>query len=113
VALHSLYEGVTSIEHAPAPLRPIFREYKTYMDDRMRGDAALHDCHGLYVRPGEERFVTPELIRHTTMTSPPEELCDRIRALERAGVKQIALIPTHGEFDAFLREFSEKVIARL
>jgi 5,10-methylenetetrahydromethanopterin reductase len=117
VALHSLYEGVTSIEQAPAPLRPIFKEYKAYMDDRMRGDEryylTLHDGHGLYVRPGEERFVTAELIRHTTMTSPPEELCERIRALEQAGVKQIAFIPTHGEFDAFVREFSDKVIARL
>jgi alkanesulfonate monooxygenase SsuD/methylene tetrahydromethanopterin reductase-like flavin-dependent oxidoreductase (luciferase family) len=117
VALHSLYEGVTSIEQAPAPLRPIFQEYKAYMDDRMLGDEryylTLHDGHGLYVRPGEERFVTAELIRHTTMTSPPEELRERIRALEGAGVKQIAFIPTHGEFDAFVREFSDKVIARL
>lgn len=117
VALHSLYEGVTSIEQAPAPLRPIFLEYKVYMDDRMRGDEryylTLHDGHGLYVRPGEERFVTAELIRQTTMTSPPEELCERIRALARAGVKQIAFIPIHGEFDAFVREFSDKVIARI
>ncbi len=117
VALHSLYEGVTSIEQAPAPLRPIFREYKAYMDDCMHGDEryylTLHDGHGLYVRPGEERFVTAELIRHTTMTSAPEELCERIRALERADLKQIAFIPTHGEFDAFVREFSDKVIARL
>jgi len=117
VALHSLYEGVTSIEQAPVPLQPIFKEYKAYMDDHMRGDEryylTLHDGHGLYVRPGEERFVTAELIRHTTMTSPPEELCERIRALERAGAKQIAFIPTHGEFDAFVREFSDKVIARV
>jgi 5,10-methylenetetrahydromethanopterin reductase len=117
VALHSLYEGVTSIEQAPAPLRPIFKEYQAYMDDRMRGDEryylTLHDGHGLYVRPGEERFVTAELIRHTTMTSPPEQLCERIRELEKAGVKQIAFIPTHGEFDAFAREFRDRVIARL
>lgn len=116
VALHSLYEGVTGIEQAPAPLRPIFQEYKAYMDDHIRGDERyylkLHEGHGLYVRPGEERFITAELIRHTTMTSPPEELCDRIRALARAGLKQIAFIPTHGEFDAFVREFSDKVIAR-
>jgi alkanesulfonate monooxygenase SsuD/methylene tetrahydromethanopterin reductase-like flavin-dependent oxidoreductase (luciferase family) len=116
VALHSLYEGVTSIEQASAPLRPIFQEYKVYMDDRMRGDEryylTLHDGHGLYVRPGEERFVTAELIRHTTMTAPPEELCERIRALERAGVKQLAFIPPHGEFDAFAREFSDQVIER-
>jgi 5,10-methylenetetrahydromethanopterin reductase len=117
VALHSLYEGITSIEQAPAPLRPIFREYKTYMDDRMDGDEryylTLHDGHGLYVRPGEERFVTAELVRHTTMTSPPEELRERIRALEGAGVKQIAFIPTHGEFDSWVHEFSEKIIARV
>jgi 5,10-methylenetetrahydromethanopterin reductase len=117
VALHSLYEGVTSIEQAPAPLRPIFKEYKAYMDDRTRGDEryylTLHDGHGLYLRAGEERFVTAELIRHTTMTSPPEELCERIRALERAGLKQIAFIPTHGDFDGFVREFSDKVIGRL
>jgi alkanesulfonate monooxygenase SsuD/methylene tetrahydromethanopterin reductase-like flavin-dependent oxidoreductase (luciferase family) len=117
VALHSLYEGVTSIEQAPEPLRPIFQEYKSYMDERMRGDhqyyLKLHEGHGLYVRPGEERFVTADLIRHTTMTSPPEELCERIRALERAGVRQIAFIPTHGEFDAFVREFSDKIIAEI
>jgi 5,10-methylenetetrahydromethanopterin reductase len=116
VALHSLYEGVTSMEQAPAPLRPIFQEYKAYMDDRMRGDEryylTLHDGHGLYIRPGEERFITAELIQHTTMTSPPEELCDRIRTLERAGVKQIAFIPTHGEFEDFVREFSQKILSR-
>jgi 5,10-methylenetetrahydromethanopterin reductase len=117
VALHSLYEGVTSIEQAPAALRPIFQEYQGYMDDRMRGDERyylkLHEGHGLYVRPGEERFVTAELIRHTTMTSPAEELRERIHLLEQAGVKQIAFIPPHGEFDAFVREFSEDVINRL
>jgi 5,10-methylenetetrahydromethanopterin reductase len=117
VALHSLYEGVTTIEQAPAPLAPIFEEYKAYMDDRLRSDGRyylkLHEGHGLFVRPGEERFVTAELIRHTTMTSVPEELCERIRTLARAGLKQIALIPPSGEFEAFVREFSDKVIARL
>jgi 5,10-methylenetetrahydromethanopterin reductase len=117
VALHSLYEGVTSIEQAPASLRPIFKEYKAYMDDRLRGNEqyylTLHDGHGLYVRPGEERFVTAELIRNTTMTSPPDDLCDRIRALEEVGLKQIAFIPPHGEFDSFVREFSDKVISRV
>lgn len=117
VALHSLYEGVTTIEQAPAPLRPIFQQYKAYMDDRVRGDEryylTLHDGHGLYMRPGEESFVNAELIRHTTMTSPPQELCDRIRALEGAGVKQIAFIPPQGEFQTFVREFSGNVIARI
>jgi alkanesulfonate monooxygenase SsuD/methylene tetrahydromethanopterin reductase-like flavin-dependent oxidoreductase (luciferase family) len=117
VALHSLYEGVTSIEQAPALLRPIFAEYKAYVDERMRGDEhyylTLHDGHGFYVRPGEERFVTGELVRHTTMTGPPEELRERVRNLAEAGVKQIAFIPTPGEYETFVREFSEQIIARV
>ncbi len=116
VALHSLYEGVTSIEQAPVPLRSIFQQYQSYVDEHIRSDERyylkLHEGHGLYVRPEEERFVTAELIRYTTMTSPPEDLCERIGALERAGVKQIAFIPPYGEFDSFVREFSETVIAR-
>jgi alkanesulfonate monooxygenase SsuD/methylene tetrahydromethanopterin reductase-like flavin-dependent oxidoreductase (luciferase family) len=117
VALHSLYEGVTGIEQAPPPLRPIFAEYKSYMDDRMRGDdryyLTLHDGHGLYIRPGEERFVSSELVRHTTMTASPEELRERVKGLAGAGVKQIAFIPTLGEYETFVREFSEQIIARV
>jgi 5,10-methylenetetrahydromethanopterin reductase len=117
VALHSLYEGVTSLEQAPSVLRPIFKEYKAYMDDRLHGDESyylkLHEGHGLYVRPEEERFVTAELIRHTTMAAPPEELCERIRLLARGGVKQIAFIPPFGESDAFAREFSDQIMARV
>jgi alkanesulfonate monooxygenase SsuD/methylene tetrahydromethanopterin reductase-like flavin-dependent oxidoreductase (luciferase family) len=117
VALHSLYEGVTRLEQAPAPLRPIFARYKAWVDERSRGNdryyLTLHDGHGLYVRPDEERFITAELVRHTTMTAPPEELRGRLRALADAGVKQVALIPTPGEFEKFVREFSEQIMTRL
>jgi hypothetical protein len=117
VALHSLYEGVTSVEMAPAPIRPLFEEYKAYMDDRILDDSRyylrLHDGHGLYLRPDEERFVTAELIRHTTMTSAPEDLRGRLRALAAAGVKQVAFIPAAGRFEEFARTVSDEVMARL
>jgi 5,10-methylenetetrahydromethanopterin reductase len=117
VALHSLYEGVTSVEMAPAPLRPLFEQYKAYMDDRIRGDdryyLRLHDGHGLYLRPDEERFVTAEVVRHTTMTSAPEDLRGRLRALAAAGVKQVAFIPATGRFEEFARTFSDQIIAQL
>ena len=46
------------------------------------------------------------------MSAPPEELLERLRALAAAGVKQVAFIPPLGKFDSFVREFSEKVIAK-
>ncbi|MGH7246773.1 MAG: LLM class flavin-dependent oxidoreductase [Pseudomonadota bacterium] len=116
VALHSLYETAQDAEAAPAPIRPLFAAYKAYLDDRMarheRYYLELHDGHGLYVRPGEERFVTAELVGHTTMTSTPAALLERLRALSAAGLKQVAFIPTPGSYTEFVREFSEKIIAR-
>jgi 5,10-methylenetetrahydromethanopterin reductase len=117
VALHALYEGVTSVEMAPAAIRPVFEEYKAYMDDRMGGDSRyylqLHDGHGLYLRPDEERFATAELIQHATMTSAPDDLRGRLRALAAAGVKQVAFIPATGHFREFTRTFSDEIMARL
>lgn len=116
VALHSLYETAKSPEAAPEPLRPLFAAYKTFIDQQQlpkdRYYLELHDGHGIYVRPEEERFVTPEVIRVTTMTATPEELLERLRALEAEGVKQVAFIPTPEAFAEFVQHFGEKVIAR-
>lgn len=64
------------------------------MGSNIRGDdqyyLTLHDGHGLYIRRDEDRIVTRHLVRHTTMTAPPEELRERVRSLGKAGVKQIA-----------------------
>jgi hypothetical protein len=46
------------------------------------------------------------------MTAPPEELIERLHALEAAGVKQVAFLPAMGTFESFVREFSEKVAAQ-
>lgn len=115
VALHALYESIKNVDDAPAPIRATFAAYKEHADRRLRNNPAyyveLHDGHGLYVQPAEERFVTAELIRHTTMTATPEELRLRLRALEVEGVRQVAFIPTPASFKSFVSEFGEKIIA--
>jgi len=117
LAMHALYERVQQPTAAPDAIRPIFAEYATFMDQQRqrageRYYLELHDGHGLYLRPEEARFVTPEVVRATTMTATPEELIERLRALEAAGVKQVALLPAMGTFESFVREFAERVMAR-
>ncbi|MBM4258789.1 MAG: LLM class flavin-dependent oxidoreductase [Deltaproteobacteria bacterium] len=117
LAMHALYERVQNPTAAPDAIRPIFSHYQTFIDEQKRrlGDRyylTLHDGHGLYLQPEEERFVTPDVVRATTMTAMPEELLERLHALERAGVKQVAFLPATDTFGEFVREFSEKVIAR-
>jgi 5,10-methylenetetrahydromethanopterin reductase len=117
VALHALYESVKSAEAAPAAIRATFAAYKEYADHRLANNPAyymkLHDGHGLYLQPGEERFVTAELIRHATMTATPQDLISRLRALEAEGVRQVAFISTPDSVESFAREFGEEIIARM
>jgi hypothetical protein len=116
VALHALCESIKSAEAAPAPIRATFATYKEYTDRRLANNPTcymdLHDGHGLYMQPGEERFVTAELIRHAPMTATPADLISRLRALEAEGVRQVAFIPTPASVERFAREFGDKVIAR-
>jgi alkanesulfonate monooxygenase SsuD/methylene tetrahydromethanopterin reductase-like flavin-dependent oxidoreductase (luciferase family) len=117
VALHALYERVQNPAAAPAPIQPLLSAYAAFVDQqRQRAGEQyyleLHDGHGLYLRPEEARFVTPEVVRTTTMTATPEELVERLRALEAAGVKQVAFISPLETFENFVREFAEKVIAK-
>jgi alkanesulfonate monooxygenase SsuD/methylene tetrahydromethanopterin reductase-like flavin-dependent oxidoreductase (luciferase family) len=118
LALHALYERVQNPSASPEAIRPIFSEYSTFIDQQRQRAGKhyyleLHDGHGLYLRPEEARFVTPEVVRATTMTASPEELRERLHALEAAGVKQVAFIPPLNGFEAFVREFAEKVVGRV
>src|SRR5437867_1207224 len=61
---------------------------------------ALHEGNLMWVRPEEERFVTPELIRMATFTATAPELRDRIRALGAAGYQQLAVQVVPGQEDA-------------
>ncbi len=117
VALHALYERVQNPNASPEVIRPIFSEYAAFTDQQRqrlgeRYYLELHDGHGLYLRPEEAHFVTPEVVRATTMTAPPEELIERLHALEAAGVKQVAFLPPLGAFETFMQEFADQVLAK-
>ena len=115
VALHSLYETLREPEAAPAPLLSVFAQYKAFMEQRLQDKDEyyfdLHDGHCLYVREEEARFVTPEVVQATTLTARPEALLERLRSLERAGVRQVTFIPTFDAFEEFVTTFGEKVLA--
>src|SRR2546426_271464 len=66
----------------------------------------LHKGHLMWVRPEEERFVTPELIRMATFTATAAELRERIRALAAAGYQQLAVQVVPGQEDA-LEDWAE------
>jgi hypothetical protein len=57
----------------------------------------VHEGHTIYVKPGEERYLTPEVIAAFSMTAPRERLIERIKELEAAGMDEIAFcVPNEG-----------------
>jgi alkanesulfonate monooxygenase SsuD/methylene tetrahydromethanopterin reductase-like flavin-dependent oxidoreductase (luciferase family) len=72
----------------------------------------LHDGHSTYLVPGERRFVTPEAIQATTLVGSPEEICARVRAAERAGLRELTVLPPSDTSREMLKEFSELVMQR-
>jgi 5,10-methylenetetrahydromethanopterin reductase len=73
----------------------------------------VHEGHMVFLKEGEERFVGADGIKLITLTGPPDEVLERVRALAAAGVDNLAVqaLPGHGR--DLVEEFSRHVIARL
>lgn len=103
---------------APPELAPLAKRYfdehimkmKTPLEKRFQ---EMHYGHLAFLREGEERFITPELVKMSTLTGPPGEIIDRIHALEDAGVTNIALNVCGTDGREMIREFGNEIICKL
>lgn len=59
----------------------------------------LHRGHTLFLRPEEADVITGDLIREMTFTATVPELRERLRALARAGFRQVAVLIVEGQED--------------
>jgi alkanesulfonate monooxygenase SsuD/methylene tetrahydromethanopterin reductase-like flavin-dependent oxidoreductase (luciferase family) len=75
--------------------------------------ARIHAGHGVAVHPEERRFITPALTSALTLTGHPEELVERLRTLDKAGMKTLMLAPGHDDRFSSLERFSRLVMRRL
>ena len=73
----------------------------------------MHHGHLISLPKEEEHFVTPELIKMSTLTGPPGEIIDRIHQLEDAGVTNIALNVCGTDGREMIREFGNEIICKV
>jgi hypothetical protein len=95
---HFAYEtwSIRRDENAvPPPFRPFWEEYRAYVDGMAtpedRRYLQVHDGHATWLAPAERRFLTEEAIRAVTIVGSVDEVVDRVRNAERAGVTELAL----------------------
>jgi 5,10-methylenetetrahydromethanopterin reductase len=102
VAFHGLVEQPLDVP-LPPDLEPVVAEYRKVYERYEPEDARyleLHKGHLMWVRPDEQQFVSPELVRSLTFTGTVQELRDRVYALQEAGYDQLAVQLTPGQENA-------------
>jgi hypothetical protein len=72
----------------------------------------VHERRMIYVKPGEESFLTRELIRSFSITAPREEIIARIKELEAAGLQEIVFSLSNDDAQTPIEELSREIVAR-
>ena len=118
-ALHFVYEvyQLTKNEEViPPAFEDTWEEYCAHVEG-METPAdkrylELHDGHSTYLVPSERRFVTHKAIQGTSLVGTPEEVAERIRAAEKAGMRELTVLPPTETNRETIREFAELVMRK-
>jgi alkanesulfonate monooxygenase SsuD/methylene tetrahydromethanopterin reductase-like flavin-dependent oxidoreductase (luciferase family) len=81
-------------------------KYSLPEDARFR---QIHDGHCTFLQPEERPFVTPEAIRNCCIVGTPEEIVQRIRDLEAAGINEVSFLPPADYQRKVYRDLAEMV----
>jgi alkanesulfonate monooxygenase SsuD/methylene tetrahydromethanopterin reductase-like flavin-dependent oxidoreductase (luciferase family) len=73
----------------------------------------VHEGHMVFLKEGEERFVSEDAAQFLSITGSPDEVLERVRALAAAGVDNLALQVLPGQARDLVEEFARHVIARV
>ncbi len=119
VALHPYWEpGEIPVGRFGTPaLRPLAEKYhrdylmkmKTPLEKRYQ---EIHLGHLIFLKPGEENYVTEELIREMSLTGSAGEIIERIKALEKAGITQFVVRVNGTDGRELISEFGREIIAK-
>ena len=111
VMFHNMADEVGAMGGRNLPEGPLsnqISEYLTTHETYSPADARYlqnHRGHLMFVRP-EEKHVTPELARATTMSGTHSELVERMKELAEAGYSQVTIQLVHGH-EAAIEEWAD------
>ncbi len=95
--LHYTYDQFRNFGKAPpgGPVAAVWDDYRAVVEATPadRRHQRVHAGHNCWVLPEEERFVTKELIEATCLAGTRDQLIERLRALDDAGLDQIMILP--------------------
>lgn len=115
-SLHYSYEQWRQYGRRPPPfLADIWDDYTAMLDEvpAERLHLRIHEGHNCWVVPEEERFVTKALLEASCLIGTADQLADRLRDLEAAGLRQVVILPPLAVKERILRDVATQVMPRL
>ena len=110
-AVHYAYDQYRNFGHQPPnALAGIWEDYTALLADypEERRHQRIHAGHNCWVLPEEERFLTPDVLRASSMIGTRDELVEQIRGMDDAGLDQIMILPNFDtRFDVLERVASD------
>ena len=96
-------------------MRDVWDRYLAHVNRIPQAERHLrvHDGHCTYLMPEERKFITPELIRASGgLVGEPDEIIAMLREHERAGLKEVTLLPPMAAARECYSDFAKHVIER-
>jgi alkanesulfonate monooxygenase SsuD/methylene tetrahydromethanopterin reductase-like flavin-dependent oxidoreductase (luciferase family) len=114
---YELYRKAGTDGFVPDTCRDEWEQYLAHVDAMQMPPATryqqIHEGHCTYLVPEEQRFVTPNTIRASGgLVGEPDEILDQLRQRERAGLREVVLLPPMASAREILKDFAEHVIER-
>ena len=96
-SLHYTYDQFRNFGRVPTsgPVASLWDDYRAVVEATPKGlrHQRIHAGHNCWVVPDEERFVTKDLIEATCLVGTRDQLIERLRALDDAGLDQVMILP--------------------
>src|SRR5260370_337771 len=115
-SFHAIAAGYAGASYLPEDGRRVYSGYEQYVA-AIKTPAAerypephIGPC--TYGAPDEREYATPAAIPASTMIGAKEELVERLRAMERAGLSQMFINPPMDGYNDCIDEISRDVITR-
>lgn len=111
--LHVLVEWDEQLLPADPTIAKQVKEYREYVESLPadRRHMILHEGHLVYTRPEEDPYLVPEIAEIAAMIGDPDQVIERIKALEAAGLESFSFQVTDQPIDQ-MRAFAETVMRR-
>ena len=70
----------------------------------------VHEGHGTFLQEAERKFITPKAIKSSCLAGEPDDIVEQIRALEKAGIDEIGLLPPADYQREIFKDFAEHIM---